>query len=538
MNTVVRVAEALENHSRATPQACAVVDVANNRRATYEQLAADVRSLAEALRTRGDLSGKVASVQLPNSYDAVVVDLAVLTVGGVVNPLLTNYRHAELSNVIRTADPAVIFTPRLHRGHEYGPMIDAVIEETGSSLAHLVVEPGHSIELPGTLGGGARVLPAPDDGAGQEVEPISELIFTSGTQAAPKAVLHTERTTSTNAYALAEHLGLTNLDVVWVPSPIGHSTGLNFGVRASILLGATMVLEDIWNGSEAAEIVERERCSYTLAAVTFLRDLLDAAKTKGNDVGSLRAFACGGAPVPAFMVDEADALGVNVLRLYGSTEALVMSCHQPGAPIERRRATDGPPLPGVEIQTVSDDGELRASGEAGEIVTRGNNVCAGLLVGDRASLPPRDGDGWMRTEDVGIVDEFGELQVVGRKKEIIIRGGMNISAREVEEAILHLPGISDVAVVGIPDPRLGEHACAFVAVEPDAGPMTLRVLTDGLRAAGLAPYKLPEQIEIVDTLPRTPTGKVQKFLLRARIESPGSAGGDPVSASQPGRASA
>jgi cyclohexanecarboxylate-CoA ligase len=509
---------AFTQNARSRPDACAVVEGVSGQRFSYARLAADVGALADRLATLGDLNGRVASVQLPNSYGAVVVDLAVLSLGAVLNPLLPNYRHAELANVTRVADPAIVFTPAVYRRFAYAEMIRSVISETGAGSAHIEVGDEGVTRLPERIEPPQRALHTASSG-----EPLSELIFTSGTQAEPKAILHTEATINANVEALAAALSLTHDDVIWVPSPIGHSTGLNFGVREALYLGATAVLQDVWNGSAAAEMVARERCTYTLAAVTFLRDLMDAARAQNRDVSSMRAFACGGAPVPPFMVDEAQAMGVGVLRLYGSTEGLVMTCHRPDAPLDHRRRTDGPPLPGVEMATIDEAGQLQGDGVRGEIVTRGPQVCAGRLVDGEYVSPLIDAAGWMRTEDVGVVDAFGELEVVGRMKEIIIRGGMNISSREIEEAILAINRVADAAVVGIADPRLGEHACAFVVLRPGEATMTLSELTDALRAAGLAIFKLPEQIECIDDMPRTPTGKVQKFRLHELLAERASA---------------
>lgn len=510
MHVEKSVYDALVERAATAPNALAVVDGLHGRRVDYAELAHDVATFAGKLTAFGDIRGRVISVQLPNTYYAVVVDLAVIAAGAVLNPLLPNYRGNELLNVVRTADPTLVVTPRQYRGFEYEPMMAAVVAETGSSMTHLMLDQ----ELPAGAGSSTRVLAAP---SGNDAA-LSELIFTSGTQARPKAVLHSERTTNGNALALASALRLAATDPVWVPSPVGHSSGLNFGLRLSVLLGATMVLQDIWNGAEAAELIERERCSYTLSAVTFLRDLLDAAKADGRDVSSMRAFACGGAPVPPATVAEADAIGVRTLRLYGSTEGLVMTCHRPDATDEARRVTDGPALDGVEVGVIDDAGGLLGLGAVGEIVTRGPNVAEGLLVDGVAHSPVRDANGWMRTEDIGSLDESGNLQILGRKKEIVIRGGMNISAREVEEAILTLPRVRDVAVVPVADARLGEHSCAFVVLD-DADEMTLSELAGGLRAANLAVYKLPEDIRCVPSLPRTPTGKVQKYLLQQTLTS-------------------
>ena len=211
---------------------------------------------------------------------------------------------------------------------------------------------------------------------------------------------------------------LADHDVVWVPSPIGHSTGLNFGVRLALYFGMKLVLQDQWNADRAVELVERERCSYTLAATTFLTDLIAATQRSDRDVSSLTRFGCGGAPVPPEIVRAGADAGINVLRIYGLTEALVVSWNRAGSPLDKRMHTDGLALPEVEL-------EIRD----GEVMVRGPNVCVGLFDDPERERSIFTDDGWLRTGDAGVLDDEGYLSIVGRKKEIIIRGGLNIAPR-------------------------------------------------------------------------------------------------------------
>jgi acyl-CoA synthetase (AMP-forming)/AMP-acid ligase II len=310
---------------------------------------------------------------------------------------------------------------------------------------------------------------------------------------------------------------LTRDDVVWVPSPVGHSTGLNFGVRLGLTLGCTVALQDVWDPRDGLELIESARCSYTLAAPTFLRGIVDLLRASETSHEYLRAYACGGAPVPPALVDEADEVGMKVLRLYGSTEALVMTCHRPEAPLADRRSSDGPPLRGIEVRVVTEDGGEADRGVAGEIEVRGTSVGVGLLTdGGLRSLTT--GDGWARTEDIGVLGEEGYLRIVDRKKEIIIRGGMNISASEVEHALLGVEGVTDAAVIGVADQRLGEQCCACVVVEDRASEERLADIVRQAAESGLANFKLPEQVYAVAQLPRTATGKVQKHVLLSVVE--------------------
>ena len=304
-----------------------------------------------------------------------------------------------------------------------------------------------------------------------------------------------------------------------MPSPIGHSTGLNYGVRIALTFGLPLVLQDRWNAGEAARLVEQHRCTYTVAATTFLADLVDAARRSGADLSSLRLFSSGGAPVPAELVEAAEGLGMTVLRLYGSTEVLVATWNTPASPRPLRLATDGPPLDHVEVEVRDDEGRPLV-GDPGEIFVRGPNTSVGFYADPERTAATFGSDGWVRSGDLGVLDEAGHLTIVGRRKEIIIRGGMNIAPREIEDVIRTMPEVAAVAVVGLPDARLGEIACACVV--PAAAPVTLEAVTAHLRAQGMAIFKLPQRLVTVAELPTTSTGKVRKFeLVQAILQEDG-----------------
>src|SRR5207244_3679928 len=208
---------------------------------------------------------------------------------------------------------------------------------------------------------------------------VSELIFTSGTEASPKAIMHTEQTANFSARVAYQDMRLTPQDVVWMPSPVGHSTGFNYGIRVALYSGLKLVLQDVWSAKTAAALIQQERCSYTLAATTFLKDLVEEASRQNLDLSSMQCFGCGGAPVPPDLVEAALECGVQVLRLYGSTEVLVGTWNRPGAPLDKRKFTDGNAMSHVDIELRDDEGRKVASGKEGEIFTRGPNTCVGFF---------------------------------------------------------------------------------------------------------------------------------------------------------------
>lgn len=512
-------------HAMARGTATAVIDEAGAH--TYAELAADSAALAAGLSERGVDAGSVVSVQLPNRYETVVAAVATLSLGAVVNPLLPNYRLRELTHVFRTVRPAVVFTPGDYRRFDHRQLIADVSDASGVEVVHVVVG-----DEPATGGSSfTALLQTQSRGtepllAGRAASDVSEVIFTSGTEAQPKAIMHTEQTANFSVRVAYDDLGVGPHDVVWMPSPIGHSTGFNYGVRFALYHGLPLVLQDRWDGAIAATLVAEHECSYTLAATTFLQDLVAASVRSDTDLSSLRYFGCGGAPVPPDLVDEAAEHGVQVLRLYGSTEVLVASWNRPTSSGRQRRETDGVAMSHVELVVRDDDGADRPTGSEGELWTRGPNTCVGFFADPQRTSTTFDADGWVRSGDLVVLDDERSVTVVGRKKEIIIRGGVNIAPREIEELLVAFSEVERAAVVGIPHERLGEMMCACLVLEPGAS-IDFDTMVTRLKSAGLATYKLPQRLEILATLPTTASGKIQKHeIVRTLVtDSTSSTGG-------------
>jgi acyl-coenzyme A synthetase/AMP-(fatty) acid ligase len=284
------LAEEVRRWATERPDALAVVDGSVGREVTYAELWDDVSRLAAWLQDKGIGRGDGVSVQLPSRYETVVVDLAVLTIGARLNPLLPNYRRKELASFLRVSHAKAFVTPGTYRRFDHAELGAELAAEIPELLVHLVVDdegPAGHVGLTEALRHDPlSTFPALDPTS------VSELIFTSGTESQPKAVMHTEETTNHSARSSYAHLGLGDDDVVWMPSPVGHSTGFNFGVRMALLHGLPVVLQDRWEPDLAAELIEKYRCTYTLAAATFLTDLLRSAREHGRDLSSMRVFGC------------------------------------------------------------------------------------------------------------------------------------------------------------------------------------------------------------------------------------------------------
>jgi cyclohexanecarboxylate-CoA ligase len=344
------------------------------------------------------------------------------------------------------------------------------------------------------------------------VHEVAVVVYTSGTEAQPKGVLHSEATLLYDAASMRRLLDLTADDVFFMPSPLAHITGLLNGVIGPVCVGATTVLQQRWDAAAALRLVADNRCTYSVLATPFLRQMF-ALPGADAALRSFRLVRCGGADIPADLVAEADALGVTVLRVYGLSEVPTLTCTLPTSSSAQRAATDGLPVDNVRMRLVDDAGRDVGAGEVGHILAAGPEMFLGY-VDPALNVSAFTADGLLRTGDLGVVDAAGYLRIVGRAKDVIVRGGENLSAREIEDALRADPGIDDVAVVAVPDPVLGQRACAYVVPAAETS-VDLARLRATVVDQGLAVQKTPEHLVLVDDLPRTASGKVRKDELRA-----------------------
>jgi cyclohexanecarboxylate-CoA ligase len=394
-----------------------------------------------------------------------------------------------------------------------------MVAELAPALPDLVA----AFVVRGEGGGGrdfAELLAA--DGPAPEVARRSTdpalLMYTSGTTSDPKGVVHPHATLIRENRGIAESWGLGEDHRIFMPSPLTHITGLLYGILAPSMFGNAVVLQDVWEPRAALALIERHRCTLMVAATPFLHGLTHCEELPSRDVSSLRFVGCGGADIPPVLIREATArLDAIVVRGYGSTEYPTVAQGRIGDRPELRAETDGAPSPWTEVRVVNDEGADVPLGVTGEVLARGPERFVGYLV------PPEgedtfDADGWFATGDLASLDAEGHLTIKGRKKDIILRGGENISAKEVEDHLHAHPKVAEVAVVAMPDREMVERACAYVVVDGPEAP-TLAELRTFLVDRGLAIQKVPERLEPVDELPKNLAGKVQKFKLRDRIRA-------------------
>jgi len=479
---------------------------------TYAALEARVAAVAGGLHGLGVRQGDVVSWQLPNWWEALVLHHGILRCGAVSNPIVTTNRRQEVGFILRQAATKVFVHASVFRGFDYMQMASDLARAL-PALTHTVVVRGD-----GGLGFGELLEAQAAPEVARAATDPAVLMYTSGTTSDPKGVIHPHATLVRENRGIAESWGLTGADRIFMPSPVTHITGLLYGVHLPAMLGSPVALQDVWEPRAALRLIERHRSTFIAAATPFLHGLTHCEELPARDVSSLRWIVCGGADVPPVLVREAERrLGAAVARAYGSTEYPTATQGWTGDPLAKRAETDGRPSAWTDLRIVDDDGVDVPTGRRGQVLVRGPERFSGYLV------PPEgevvfDAHGWFATGDMARLDADGHLTIEGRKKDIILRGGENISVKEVEDHLHDHPLIADVAIVAMPDVVMVERACAFV-VAAGADAPTLAELRDYLNGRGLAIQKVPERLELVDELPKNLAGKVQRFKLRERIEA-------------------
>ena len=509
------LAQYLDRWATARPDRLAVVDGAG--RYTWGELARAVERVAYGLRAAGVEPGSAISCQLPNWNEFILVALAASRLGAILNPIPPIYRAHELRFILNLLESRVLVIPETFRAFGYVEMV-AGFRPQVLRLEHVFVArgtPGHGMrsfaELTTTAWearDGRRPLPGIDPNA------VTEVIFTSGTTGEPKGVMHTSNTALSIVYPLIERMAFAERDVILMSSTFGHQTAYLYGLCLLLLLGAKGVWLDIWNAEEAARLIEAEGGTFTMGATPFLQDLTYSPAVEQRNISSLRVFTSAGAPIPRKLVEDARRrLDCTISAGGGMSENGLVTCNGLDDPEEKVFATDGAPLPGMELRVVDDAGQPVPPKTNGNLLVRGHAQFVGYLKRPELTTVSHTPDGWFMTGDRAILDPDGFVSISGRTKDIIIRGGENIPVVEIENLLFAHPKVANVAIVAMPDPRLGERACAFVIPKPGET-LTQAEVVRYLETKEVARKKCPERLEIVGEFPMTASGKIQKFRLR------------------------
>ncbi|MBM4761274.1 medium-chain fatty-acid--CoA ligase [Bacillus sp. B15-48] len=495
----------------------AVVDLQNTKY-SYRELDLAANKLAAFFQTIGVKPGDFISMQLPGWSEFTLIYIACLKVGAVVNPILPNLREKEVSYILNKCESKVLFIPAKFRKCEFYQKFQSLYQEIPSLKKVVVVEKEEAVFAGLTL---QKILtkykPIPINN-GRQADDLAAVLFTSGTEGVPKGVMLTHNNIISSEKAYAATFNLTSYDTILMPAPVAHATGFHHGVTASFLLGATSVLQDIFKPEACLELIEREKCSCGNLATAFVYDIVNLTKKKNHDITSLRFFLCGGSPVPRHLVQEAFDAGFKVMGMYGSTESVPHTASRIDDPSEKIISTDGKAMPGIEVKVVDNMRREVPAGVQGEEASRGPNVFVGYLKEPELTNRVLDDDGWYYSGDLCTMGEDGYIRINGRIKDIIIRGGENISSTEIENILLQHPNVKEVAVVGMPDERLGERSCAYVVLNQPQDNLNLEAVSAFFSNMNVAKYKYPERIEIIDKMPKNGSCKIQKYILREDIK--------------------
>ncbi|HHL9083015.1 TPA: medium-chain fatty-acid--CoA ligase [Escherichia coli] len=510
------LADYWQQTARAMPDKIAVVD---NHGASYTYSALDhaASCLANWMLAKGIESGDRIAFQLPGWCEFTVIYLACLKIGAVSVPLLPSWREAELVWVLNKCQAKMFFAPTLFK--QTRP-VDLILP-LQNQLPQLQQIVGVDKLAPATSALSLSQIIADNTPLTMAItvhgDELAAVLFTSGTEGLPKGVMLTHNNILASERAYCARLNLTWQDVFMMPAPLGHATGFLHGVTALFLIGARSVLLDIFTPDACLALLEQQRCTCMLGATPFVYDLLNLLEKQPADLSALRFFLCGGTTIPKKVARECQQRGIKLLSVYGSTESSPHAVVNLDDPLSRFMHTDGYAAAGVEIKVVDDARKTLPPGCEGEEASRGPNVFMGYFDEPELTARALDEEGWYYSGDLCRMDEAGYIKITGRKKDIIVRGGENISSREVEDILLQHPKIHDACVVAMPDERLGERSCAYVVLKAPHHSLSLEDVVTFFSRKRVAKYKYPEHIVVIEKLPRTASGKIQKFLLRKDI---------------------
>jgi acyl-CoA synthetase (AMP-forming)/AMP-acid ligase II len=507
--------ELLEKRVEATPDAVMAVDE-TGRTLTFAEYKAEAERTAAGLGRLGVREGDVVSWQLPTWLESLALVAALSRLGAIQNPMLPIYRQREVGFITKQAGSRLLIVPGTWRNFDYEEMAREIAGgQPGLDIlvANKALPQGDPQQLP-------PVAPPPDDPADL---PIRFYYYTSGTTADPKGAQHTDATIKAAAIGMCERLEVTQDDRIGCVFPFTHVAGAVY-IFSALAYGCTMIVVEGFDAENTPQVLAREGVTLAGAGTPFHMAYLGYQRTHPESsplFPKARAYIGGGAPKPPQLhYDIKDAMGsVGIVSGYGMTEAPIVTMASVRDSDDVLANTEGAPVTGVDFITVKLDGTRSAVGEEGEIRLRAPMLMRGYI-DSSLDNDAFDENGYFRTGDLAVIDEQGNVRITGRVKDIIIRNMENISAKELEDNLFAHPKVADVAVIGLPDDRTGERACAVVVPADAADPPALDELCAYLFERGLMKQKLPEQLEIIDALPRNPTGKIVKFELRDRYAKP------------------
>ncbi len=487
---------------------------------TYKEIDERADRLAAWMHERGIERGDVVTIQLPNWCEFTILMYAAYKVGCVLHPLSKSFNKEDLVRAMNLVDSSMLICPTFSHKTDYELQAIAAKNGVPTLKQILLVDkcaPKHST-LP-TLSevlAGDEELPAFESDV--KSDDIACILSTSGTTGVPKAVMLTHNNILFSERSMVEAFDLNENDKAYMPSPLSHATGVFHGLVTPMLSGGSVLLEEEFRVIAAVPHINACGVTWCMSATPFIYDILNFLDDYQTELSTLRLFLCGGAPVPAALIERAYRHKVLLCEIYGSTE----SCPHVYVPkndcLTWNGAWSGVAFDGIEIKIVDENGNEAAPGVQGEELSRGPHLFVGYHNNPEANKRALTADGWFCSGDLGYMDAEGRLRINGRKKEIIIRGGENISANEIDAHLMGCPGVADHATIGMPDDRLGERICTFVVAKPECTPPTKESIIAHLESKHVQKRLWPERVELIDAIPRTSSGKIRRFVLLEEIK--------------------
>jgi len=491
-----------------------IVDDKGNR-LTYEAVNEKANAIAAYFHKVGIQPLDVISFQLPVWHEFILIAIACLKVGAVINPIAMCCNGEEVSGLLNKTKSKIFICPTLYHKTNYEKMIQTISSQSGSLkeivlLDNLKEKISDAITLREIL----RDAVAVEDDVKVDSNTVAAILYTSGTTGGAKGVMLTHNNIIFSEDTFNKALGLTKEDIMFMPAPLNHATGFHHGIIAPMLLGGKLVLQSKFKSQNAIKQINEEKCSYSMGSTPFIFDILKELKKENSTLKSLRFYLCGGAPVPGDMVRCANNYGIKLCEVYGSTESVPHVFVRPEETLKIMGNTSGRPMDGVEVRIVDKNGQVVSPGVIGEEASRGPNVFVGYVNDETATDKVLDDQGWFYSGDLCMADEKGNIKVIGRKKDIIVRGGENLNTNSISDYIAKNPNIQDQAVIEMPDERLGERICAYVVLKEGLKSLSLKELLKTMEKQKICKRFWPERLEIIDKIPRTDSGKVKKNSLR------------------------
>jgi len=491
-------------------------------RYTYRQMDEAASKVAAYLLEKGVKPRDVVSFQMPIWSEFALITIACYKVGAVVHPIAMSYEEEELVRSMNTTESKAYFAPTFFYKTDYEDRILAVKDRIPSLKAVVLLD--FARERKSSLPVLNEVLenykPLDKRGCchGLTGQDIAAILCTSGTTGGTKGVLLSHDNIRYSEEAFNQELKLTEEDIMFMPAPLNHATGFHHGVIAPMLIGAKLVLQQKYRCQEAIELMNREKCTYSMGATPFIYDILRELEKTSGKLPYLKFYLCGGAPVPGYMVQRAWKFHIRLCEVYGSTESVPHVFVRPQEALELNGTTSGRTMGAIEVKVVDDNGNEVPRGTPGEELSRGPNVFIGYLKDREITDEVLDDDGWFHSGDLCVMDENGSIHIIGRKKDMIVRGGENLNSNEINDNLEGCPGMGDHTIIGMPDDRLGERICAFAVPLPGCKTLDLESVVAYLKGKKVPKRFWPERLELIDRIPHTGSGKVKKYLLQEELK--------------------